>query len=141
LFDVILRDVSVKKRPPHEFCEMCEGHFALDREWRELQAMLGQAQGEEEEAEEKEFPEWVWGKYENRQNAWARARVLGRLVRAREQHAIWVKTQRIAVLILALLSCLCLVLLPCVLVPSPTGAPGASVPSRARLGGAHISLP
>ena len=65
LFDVILRDVSVKKRPPQEFCEMCEGHFALDREWRELQAMLGQAQGEEEEAEEKEFPEWVWGKYEN----------------------------------------------------------------------------
>jgi hypothetical protein len=143
LFDVVLRGVSIKKRPPQEFCEMCEGHFVLDRELRELRVMLGQEQSDEEKAEEMEFPEWYWGKYENRQKAQARARVLERLVRAREQHAIWVRTQRIAVLILPFLPCWVWsgwYVLSCAQL-SPTGAPGAGAASRARLGGAYISLP
>ena len=95
LFGNILKNVPIRKRPPQSYCDMCVGSPALRLEVVLLDSMLS-LDGECEE-EEKEYQEWHWGEYKTRENAVARLRKCKRMLQARDQHKIWVASQRIAV--------------------------------------------
>jgi len=95
LFGNILKNVSIRKRPPVSYCDMCVGSPALRLEVNLLDSMT--CLDEEREQEEEDFPEWHWGQYKTRENAMARLKKCKRLLEARNQHKIWVASQRIAV--------------------------------------------
>ena len=95
LFGNILKNVPIRKRPPQSYCDMCVGSPALRLEVVLLDSMLS-LDGECEE-EEKEYQEWHWGEYKTRENAVARLRKCKRMLQARDQHKIWVASQRTAV--------------------------------------------
>jgi len=95
LFNNFLKNVSIRKRPPVSLCDMCVGSSALKLEVILLDSLTGLG-GEVEEGEE-DFQEWHWREYKTRDNAVARLKLCTRMLHARDQHKIWVASQRIAV--------------------------------------------
>ena len=97
LFDKILKNVSIRKRPPASFCDMCCGTPALTQEIAMLDAMTSHVPEEARDQDEQQFPEWHWGVYKTRDGAVARMRSCIKMEAARKQHKNWVDTQRTAV--------------------------------------------
>ena len=95
LFFNFLKNVSIRKRPPASLCDMCVGSSALKLEVILLDSMTGLG-GEVEEGEE-DYQEWHWREYKTRDGAVARLKLCTRMLQARDQHKIWVASQRIAV--------------------------------------------
>jgi hypothetical protein len=95
----ILKETSIRKRPPEKFCEMCEGCHAFQSEKRYLQALLApsdpdEAKSDLEEEKDPDIELWRWGKYKDKAGANTRLKELKILCAAREQHAVWYRRQR-----------------------------------------------
>ena len=99
LFDNILKGISIQKRPPESYCDMCVGGPALEAERLRLDFVFKPVGDKEmeEEAEEANFPDWHYMEYGSKEKAMRRFKELGPLIDRRLQHKTWVKTQRKAV--------------------------------------------
>jgi hypothetical protein len=95
----ILKQTSIRKRPPEKYCEMCEGGHALQSEKLNLQALLAPSDPEDanSDKEEEKSPDielWRWGKHKDRAGATKRLKELKILCAKRDQHAVWYRRQR-----------------------------------------------
>lgn len=100
LFGNILKGLSIQKRPPEAYCDMCVGVPALEAERLRLDFMLKPVEEKElddDMEEEAAYPGWHYAEYGSKEKAMKRFKELGPLIDRRLQHKMWVKTQRKAV--------------------------------------------
>ena len=78
---------------------MCISLPGLRHEIRELELRLSEKKNDSDHENEKEYPNWFWGKYKTRADAEQKIKEQSLYLERRERHEMWVRLQRPQVVI------------------------------------------